>query len=135
MMFKDILVSLFKKPVTKPYPFEKPQVAARFRGKLVYDPARCTGCNLCSKDCPSDALEVIILDRANKRFVARYNMDRCTYCGQCLQSCRFKCLDMTDTDWELAALKKEAFEVVYRREADVDAFLARRRGENPPPQV
>ena len=67
-MFKDLLTSFFSKPVTEQYPFERPEVAERFRGKLFYDPAKCTGCNLCSKDCPSDALEIVILDRAAKKF-------------------------------------------------------------------
>ena len=76
-MFKDIITSFFKKPVTENYPAERPHIAARFRGKLHFDPTKCVGCQLCVKDCPSDALEIITIDRANKRFVARYHVDRC----------------------------------------------------------
>ncbi len=125
-MFKDILTSFFKKPITELYPYERPHVANRFRGKLIFDPAKCTGCNLCSKDCPSEALEIVILDRPAKKFVARYHIDRCTYCGQCVQSCRFNCLGMSNTDWELAALSKVSFEVYYGKDEDIATLLERR---------
>lgn len=124
-MFKDLLLSFFSAPVTEKYPFERPDTADRFRGKLHYDPSKCTGCNLCSKDCPANALEIVILDRATKRFVARYNMARCVYCGQCIQSCRFKCLELSKEDWELAALNKDLFSVNYGKDADIAAFLER----------
>ena len=132
-MFKDIITSFFKKPVTENYPTERPEVAARFRGKLYYDPAKCTGCQLCVKDCPSDALEIITIDRANKRFVARYHVDRCTYCGQCVESCKFKCMGMSNEDWELAALNKESFQVDYGREEDLAALMEKFSGNQPDP--
>jgi formate hydrogenlyase subunit 6/NADH:ubiquinone oxidoreductase subunit I len=122
-MFKDIMTAFFTHPATEKYPFEKPETADRFRGKLHYDPSNCTGCNLCSKDCPAKALEIVILDRAAKRFVARYDMARCIYCSHCVQSCRFKCLSMSKEDWELAALNKESFAVYYGKEEDIDACL------------
>jgi formate hydrogenlyase subunit 6/NADH:ubiquinone oxidoreductase subunit I len=132
-MFKDILVSFFSTPVTEKYPFEKPETADRFRGKLHFDPSKCTGCNLCSKDCPANALQIVIIDRAAKRFVARYNVARCVYCGQCVQSCKFKCLGMSKDDWELAALHKETFEVKYGKEEDISTLLERLA--NPQPEA
>lgn len=130
-MFKDILISFFSAPVTEKYPFEKLVTADRFRGKLYFDPAKCTGCNLCSKDCPANALEIVIIDRAAKRFVARYNMARCIYCAQCIQSCKFKCLGMSNEDWELASLNKELFEVNYGKEEDIAAFMERFNAREP----
>ena len=132
-MFKDILVSFFSAPVTEKYPFEKPETADRFRGKLHFDPSKCTGCNLCSKDCPANALQIVIIDRAAKRFVARYNVARCVYCGQCVQSCKFKCLGMSKDDWELAALHKGTFEVKYGKEEDISTLLERLA--NPQPEA
>ena len=38
-MFKDILTSFFSAPVTEKYPFERPETADRFRGKLFFDPS------------------------------------------------------------------------------------------------
>jgi len=124
-IFNDVLKSFFSAPVTEKYPFERPETALRFRGKLSFDPAKCTGCGLCSKDCPANALEIVIIDRAAKRFVARYNIDHCIYCGQCVQSCKFKCLDMSKDDWELAALNRESFAVNFGKEEDIAAFMER----------
>ena len=132
-MFKDILTSFFSAPVTEKYPFERPETAERFRGKLFFDPAKCTGCNLCSKDCPANALEIVIIDRAAKRFVARYNVAHCIYCGQCVQSCRFKCIRMSKDDWELAALNKETFAVNYGKEEDIASLLERLAAPKPEP--
>jgi NAD(P)H-quinone oxidoreductase subunit I len=124
-MFKDIFISFFSNHATENYPLEKPETADRFRGKLFYDPSKCTGCNLCVKDCPANALEIVILDRAAKRYVARYNVAHCIYCGQCVQSCKFKCIRMSNKDWELASLHKETFDVMYGREEDIFTLLER----------
>jgi NAD(P)H-quinone oxidoreductase subunit I len=124
-MFKDLLISFFSPPVTEKYPFERPQLAERFRGKLHFDPAKCTGCNLCSKDCPAQALEIVIIDRATKRFVAHYNVDRCIYCSQCVQSCKFKCITLAKEEWELASLNKESFAINYGKDEDIAIFLER----------
>jgi formate hydrogenlyase subunit 6/NADH:ubiquinone oxidoreductase subunit I len=124
-MLGDVLRSLFKKPFTQLYPFEKKPAPVQLRGKLTWDPTKCTGCQLCIKDCPANAIELITLDKVNKRFVMRYNIDRCTFCEQCVISCRFKCLDMSNEDWELASIKKEPFTVYYGKEADVDFLLAK----------
>jgi formate hydrogenlyase subunit 6/NADH:ubiquinone oxidoreductase subunit I len=135
-MLKDVLRSFGQHPVTEKYPFEKTPAPDRLRGKLVWNPEKCSGCCLCSKDCPSDAIELITLDKKAKRFVMRYHADRCTYCAQCVQNCRFECLGMSDTDWELAALTKQPFDVYYGKEDDVNAVLAKlaaaKTGELPP---
>ena len=81
-MLKDIVVSFFKKNATQLYPIERTPAPERFRGNLQYNPAACTGCCLCVKDCPSKAIELVTLDRAAKRFVLKYHMDRCIYCGR-----------------------------------------------------
>lgn len=130
-MLKDVFESFFKKPATQIYPLEKVDTFDRFRGKLVYNPQACTGCCLCSKDCPSNAIELVTLDRAAKRFVLKYHLDRCVYCGQCVTNCKFKCMSMSSTDWELAAVKKQDFEVYYGNDADVEQFLAKLVGPNP----
>jgi len=121
-MLKDIIDSFFKKSATQLYPFEKLTPPERYRGALYYDPKACTGCSLCVKDCPSKAIELVILDRAAKRFVLKYHADRCVYCGQCVVNCKFKCMGMSNGDWEHAALKKE-FTVHYGRDEDIAQFL------------
>lgn len=121
-MLKDIIDSFFKKSATQLYPFEKLKPPERYRGALYYDPKACTGCSLCVRDCPSKAIELVILDRAAKRFVLKYHADRCVYCGQCVVNCKFKCMGMTNDDWEHAALKKE-FTVYYGKDEDIAQFM------------
>ena len=124
-MLGDIIGSLFKRPMTEKYPFERYPAPDRLRGKLTWNPEKCTGCGLCTKDCPSNAIELIVIDKKAKRFVMEYHADRCTYCAQCVQSCRFSCLGMSSEQWELASVNKEPFTVYYGSDADVDAFLAK----------
>jgi formate hydrogenlyase subunit 6/NADH:ubiquinone oxidoreductase subunit I len=121
-MFQDIVESFFKKHDTQLYPAERIAPPARYRGILSYDPSLCTGCSLCVKDCPSDAIELVILDRAAKQYVVKYHMDRCIYCGQCVVNCKFKCIGMSNQDWEHAALNKD-FMVYYGREQDITKYL------------
>jgi formate hydrogenlyase subunit 6/NADH:ubiquinone oxidoreductase subunit I len=122
-MFGDIFKSFFKKPITEQYPFVKLDAPENLRGKLVWDPEKCSGCQLCIKDCPSNAIELLVVDKVNKKFVMRYNIDRCTFCAQCVQSCRFGCIEMSDEMWELASIKKEPFEVYYGKEEDIQFLL------------
>jgi len=122
-MLGDIVESLFKRPITEKYPFERHPAPDRLRGKLEWNPEKCTGCCLCNKDCPSNAIELIVIDKKAKRFVMEYHADRCTYCAQCVQNCRFECLNMSSEQWELAALSKQPFEVYYGKDEDIQAIL------------
>ena len=97
---------------------------SRLRGRLHWDPEGCTGCALCVKDCPADAIELITLDRKAKRFVMRYSADRCTFCGQCVENCRFDCISMSSEEYSLAALTHDGFTVYYGNDADVEQVLA-----------
>ncbi|HVN53246.1 MAG TPA: 4Fe-4S binding protein [Anaerolineaceae bacterium] len=135
-MFGNVIQSLFKKPVTEMYPFVKKSSPERYRGQLFFDPSRCTACQLCVKDCPAEALELIVIDRAAKKIVMHYQADRCTFCGQCVVDCKFDCLNMDSQRWELAATRKEPFTFFYGNEADVQSILASaaQGGAQPPAQ-
>lgn len=122
-MFSELFKSLFRRPATERYPFERKPAPERFRGKLEWNPEKCAGCMLCIKDCPANALELVVIDRAKQQMVLRYHADRCTYCSQCVVSCRFKCLDMSSEQWELASTSREPFTVYYGKEEDIQAFL------------
>jgi formate hydrogenlyase subunit 6/NADH:ubiquinone oxidoreductase subunit I len=128
-MFGDIMQSLVKKPATELYPAERHATPAALRGQLQWDPAKCTGCSLCVKDCPSRALELIVVDKAAKRYVMLYHEDRCTYCAQCVASCRFDALALSSEQWELAALNKDTFAIYFGREEDVEAVKGKPKAE------
>ena len=121
-MFTDILQSFFTKYDTQLYPAERIAPPKRYRGVLSYNSSVCTGCNLCVKDCPSNAIELVILDRAAKQYVMKYRMDRCIYCGQCMVNCKPKGIGMSNEDWEHAALDKD-FMVYYGKEQDITKYL------------
>ncbi len=123
-MLSDVSTSLFRRPVTEKYPFERLAAPARLRSLLQWSSGTCTGCNLCAKDCPANAIEVLVLDKKAKRFVLRYHVDRCTFCAQCVHSCRQGSLEMAHDRWELAALSKEAFLLHYGDPSDVELVLA-----------
>ncbi len=121
-MLGDITRSLFKAPVTERYPYEKKPAPPRLRGKLVFDAAKCTGCKVCLRDCPANALDLITVDKAAKRYVLTFHVDRCTYCAQCVVNCNFDALALSDTEWELAALDRKAFITLLGRPEDIHAL-------------
>ena len=61
-----------------------------FRGKIVYDREKCIGCRLCTKVCPSDAIEYI----EDKKKIRIY-VNRCTFCAQCTDACPVNALSMS----------------------------------------
>jgi len=113
-MWKDVTKSLFVRPATERYPYEKTAAPQRLRGILAWDYATCTGCTLCQRDCPAEAIEVEVIDRKAKQFNFTYYADRCTFCAQCVHSCRVGALEMSHDTWELADLSLEAFHFSWR---------------------
>lgn len=122
-MLSDVTTSLFQHPVTERYPFERREAPQRLRGLLQWDASKCVGCGLCAKDCPANAIEFTILDREAKQYVFAYHADRCAYCAQCVHSCRQGCLEMSNQEWELAALTKEPFLLYYGDPKNVELVM------------
>ncbi len=118
-MFTDLARSTFRRPATERYPFEKRPAPQAYRGLLRWNPELCTGCGLCVKDCPAEAIDFFTIDKASKHFVFRYHVDRCTFCGQCAYSCRFDCIDLSGDEWELAETDRANFLITYGRAEDI----------------
>ena len=102
-MVREVLRSIARKPATRLYPATKAVMPARFRGKIRFDPAKCIGCKLCMRDCPTNA--IVIRKTGEKTFEADIEIFRCIFCGQCVDTCPRKALEATP-EFELAQLKR-----------------------------
>jgi formate hydrogenlyase subunit 6/NADH:ubiquinone oxidoreductase subunit I len=106
----EAIKSLFKKPATTQYPFTPPRRIENYRGRIVFDPANCSGCRLCMKDCPSNAIEIKKV--AEKKFCAEIDGAKCIYCAQCVDTCPKGALESTG-NFELAELHVENLKMTY----------------------
>ena len=83
-------------------------VPPRFRGKISLNREKCTGCQLCIKVCPTQAIEFIPEEKKVKIFVTR-----CCFCAQCSDICPTGVLSMTD-EFLLSSYDKYADELVVK---------------------
>ena len=112
-MLSQVFTQMFKKPFTNKFPAKyAPNNTTKFleevgkgnveiihpikapegfRGKIQYDKEKCTGCKLCLKVCPSEAIEFKEADKKIRIYLAR-----CTFCSQCNDICPVKCLTMSN---------------------------------------
>jgi formate hydrogenlyase subunit 6/NADH:ubiquinone oxidoreductase subunit I len=132
-LLRDVTRGLWTRPATVCYPAERRPTPPQLRGQLTWNAAQCTGCGLCVKDCPAEAIRLETLDKKAKRFVMHYAADQCVYCGQCVVSCRFDCLALSPSVWELAELDKAPLRHHYGDPADVAASLADKPDAEPQP--
>jgi len=109
-MNPEVLKSLFKRPATVKYPYEKVKMPKDFRGRIVFDAKLCIGCKMCMRDCPSKAIEIEKVGEA-KVFKANFHLDRCLYCAQCVDSCPKDALK-TSPQFELAKYTRDQLQEV-----------------------
>jgi formate hydrogenlyase subunit 6/NADH:ubiquinone oxidoreductase subunit I len=109
-MILPVLGSLFKKPATIRYPFERFRMPEAFRGQPVFDSSKCSGCRLCIRDCPAQAITITKI--GDKRFEASLDLGKCVYCAQCAETCPRKVIEITP-EFELAQLERGKLKVVF----------------------
>ncbi|HEY3375777.1 MAG TPA: NADH-quinone oxidoreductase subunit I [Candidatus Aquicultor sp.] len=116
--------------VTLLYPYEKPELAERFRGAPMVNrylgetdtkEGTCIACGICAKTCPVNCITVEKeKDKEAVLKVANWQLDltKCMFCGLCSESCPTGALRMSH-DYENSEYKKErlvyGMEQVLRR--------------------
>ena len=91
-MLKTIMAGLFGKASTLNYPISPKKTFETTRGRMEVEIGSCVFCGLCSRKCPTGAIEV---DRSEKTWsIARYG---CIQCNACAEACPKKCLRMDRT--------------------------------------
>jgi hydrogenase-4 component H len=90
---KEAVLCLKAGRVTLSYPLNPRPVPERFRGRPIFDGAKCVGCAGCANNCP--AREILIDDPCQEMRIVRYIGRRCTYCGRCADLCPEKAITMS----------------------------------------
>ncbi len=113
--FKSLFTTMklaLKPPVTAEYPSVAPTLAPRFMAhpvltwdKDVPEPY-CTGCLVCMRICPTDCIDVAMMDNpkhaegdSSRRKIVEYfdlNVADCIMCGLCVEYCNFDAIIMSD---------------------------------------
>ncbi len=110
-ILKEVLTHLVKKPATQRYPEVKPDVPEGFRGMQIFDINLCISCGLCSRDCPSKAIEMVEVDGKKRPM---FHLDRCIFCYQCIEGCPrnaikgSKIFELASTDKSALIIKPQA---------------------------
>lgn len=115
-MLGNILRNMVSKPSTRMYPKEKREAFKETRGQISIDIDNCIFCGICSKKCPSNALEVSRNDKS-------WEIDhfKCIICGECEEVCPKKCINM-ESDYRPCAEKKDKSKSVQAaKTSDVSA--------------
>jgi len=81
-----VIEAITNPPETVDYPFGELKLPDVFRGAIVINPEKCSGCGLCVRDCPADAL--VLNKESREEYTLLHYPARCAYCGQCEDSCR-----------------------------------------------
>jgi len=116
-----VLIRAFRPPATRDYPEVKPQLAPRYRGRIVLsrDPdgeERCVACYLCAVACPVDCIALQKTEAEDGRWYPeffRINFSRCIFCGLCEEACPTYAIQLTP-DFEMSEYDRG--NLVYEKE-------------------
>ena len=103
-LMREIIANIFRKPFTRRYPKEPARPFERFRGKLIYYPEKCVGCQLCARNCPSSAIKFFRKGKID------FDLKTCMQCGLCVDVCPTSAIAW-DTKFDNADKRKESLVV------------------------
>lgn len=66
-----------------------PAGVCRKMTRYIIDPTRCTGCSLCSRNCPADAITGVL------RSPFKIDQSKCIKCGTCMDKCNFGAISIS----------------------------------------
>lgn len=119
---KMTLRSLFSKPATVRYPYERRELYPAMRGHIVNDIDACILCGMCVRVCPADAL---VVDRkAGDWTIDPY---KCVQCANCVGACPKSSLSMKQ---EATAVASSMSTVTMHKDAPAKP-VAGAAGERP----
>jgi len=90
---RETVICIKAGKVTLPYPVQPLPVAERFRGRPIFDHAKCIGCAGCANNCP--AREILVFDVCQEVRILKYLGRRCNFCGRCADVCPEKAITMS----------------------------------------
>jgi ferredoxin len=76
-------------------------------GRPLIDKEKCTGCGLCTIDCPTKAL-MINQSSEKDTYQLLFRQEACNACGVCEKSCPENCLQLVEKEPEQSKTGKEA---------------------------
>lgn len=90
---KETWICLKAGRVTLPYPALARPAPENFRGRPLFDAAKCIGCAGCANNCP--AREILVFDLCQEVRILKYLGRRCAYCGRCAEVCPEQAITMS----------------------------------------
>jgi len=102
---REATKNLFSRPSTVQYPNKVTNVDAKpdYRGRIAYDPEKCTVCGMCEKVCCPGAITVTREEADGGEYITRtFDLTSCTFCGTCADFCEEGSIQMT-ADYHMVA--------------------------------
>ena len=114
-MLGNILKNVFSKPATRMYPMEKRETYKDVRGQIGIEVDNCIFCGICSKKCPSSAINV---NKNEKSWEIDHY--KCIICNVCKEVCPKKCI-LSGKEYRPSAYTKESARYVQLPKVEQDA--------------
>jgi len=84
-IIEGLKAALRPERISVDFPDELRAIPENYRGVIVHDYGKCTGCRLCCKVCPSSAVELQY--EVDGKYRPAIDYSRCVFCGLCAEVC------------------------------------------------